>query len=135
MFSQISSRWLSVALILGGVHSVVWGCFIILLPYAAAAAYGLAEPPHDLFLWQGTGLVILLFGTGYLIAALNPLQHWVAVLIALLAKVLGPAGLLVAVLRGEVSADVLWLLPVNDLIWWGPFTIVVIKGMRNAETS
>ncbi len=134
MSSQSTRCWLSTSLILSGIHSIAWGCFIVLMPVPAAAAYGLAEPPHDLFLWQGTGLIILLLGTGYLIAALNPLQHWAVVLIGLLAKVFGPIGMLVAVLRGEISADVLWLLPANDLIWWVPFSIVVLKGFRSTAT-
>jgi len=124
-------RWLPVSLLLAGVHSIVWGCAIILLPGPAAQAYGLAETPHDLFLWQGTGLVIVLFGLGYLIAATNPERHWAVVFIGLTAKVLGPIGMLVAVLRGEVSSDVLWLLPVNDIVWWLPFAMIVMRGIRN----
>lgn len=135
MSSETLSCWLPVSLMLSGIHSITWGCFIVLLPGPAADVYGLAETPHDLFLWQGTGLVIVLFGTGYAIAASNPYQHWVVVLIGLLAKVLGPIGMLVAVLRGEISADVLWLLPVNDVIWWVPFWVIVIRGLRNATAS
>jgi len=135
MSSETVPRWLSVSLVLSGMHSIAWGCFIVFLPGPAASVYGLAETPHDLFLWQGTGFVIVLFGTGYAIAASNPYQHWVVVLIGLLAKVFGPIGMLVAVLRGEVSSDVLWLLPVNDVVWWVPFTIIVIQGLRNATAS
>ena len=135
MSSETLSRWLPVSLMLSGIHSIIWGCFIVLLPAAAAEMYGLTETPHDLFLWQGTGLVLVLFGSGYTIAASNPYQHWVVVLIGLLAKVLGPIGILVAVLRGEISTDVLWLLPVNDVIWWVPFWVIVIRGFRNATAS
>ena len=134
MSSKSARCWLSSSLILSGIHSIAWGCFIVLMPTRAAAAYGLAGPPHDLFLWQGTGLIILLLGTGYLIASSNPLQHWAVVLIGLLAKILGPIGMLVAVMRGEISANVLWLLPMNDLIWWVPFSIVVFKGIRSTTT-
>lgn len=128
-------RWPVVWLILGGIHSIVWGLGIILMPGPASAIYGLSAPPHDLFLWQGTGLVIVLFGTGYLIAASSPFHHWAVVLIGLLAKVLGPIGMLVAVLRGEVSANVLWLLPVNDVIWWIPFSIIVVRGIRRTASA
>ncbi len=131
MVEKTVSRRLTVSLVLGGIHSILWGCFIILLPAPAAAAYGLSRTPTDLFLWQGTGLVIVLFGTGYLIAATDPLRHWAVVLIGLLAKVLGPIGMLIAVVRQEVSADVLWLLPVNDVIWWIPFALIVNSGIRS----
>jgi len=119
----------------GGIHSILWGVAIILLPVPAARVYGLAQAPDDLFLWQGTGLVIVLFGTGYLIAASNPLQHWAVVFVGLLAKVLGPVGMTTAVVRGEVSANVLWLLPVNDLIWWLPYGLIVWRGWKATRAA
>jgi small multidrug resistance pump len=128
--SVLFPRWLRVSLVFGGIHSIFWGCAIILLPEPAARVYGLAETPRDLFLWQGTGLVLVLFGVGYLIAATDPGRHWAVVCIGLVAKVLGPIGMLIAVQRGEISADVLWLLPVNDIVWWLPFGIVVRRGIR-----
>jgi|GEM_PF-1176941 len=136
---ELISRWLSLSLVLAGLHSIVWGCAIIFLPGPAAQVYGLAETPHDLFLWQGTGLVLVLFGTGYLIAATDLERHWPVVWMGLAAKVLGPVGMLVAVYREEVSPDVLWLLPVNDIVWWWPFGIVVKCGIgelfNNARES
>ena len=71
-------------------------------------------------------------GLGYLIAVTNPVQHWAFVLIGLLAKVLGPIGMTVAVLPGEVSPNVLWLLPINDVIWWWPFGRIVQQGIAAA---
>lgn len=130
MNQPATARWLTISLILSGLHSSLWGCFIILLPERSAVAYGLAAVPEDLFLWQGTGLMILLLGIGYFIASTNPVQHWAVVLIGLLAKTLGPIGMMIAVIRGDVPTDVLWLLPVNDVLWWVPFTIIVKRGLR-----
>lgn len=127
--------WLPLSLVLAGIHSIAWGCGIILLPEPAAQLYGLAETPHDLFLWQGTGLVIVLLGLGYLIAATDPARHWAVVCIGLAAKVLGPIGMLVAIQRDEVSSDVLWLLPVNDIVWWLPFGLIVLRGMGTPPDS
>ena len=128
-----TSRALRLVLLAAGLHSIVWGCFIVLLPARAAMVYGLNAVPTDLFLWQGTGLIITLMGLGYLIAVTNPVQHWAVVLIGLLAKVLGSIGMTVAVLRGEVSPNVLWLLPINDVIWWWPFGRIVQQGMAAAR--
>ena len=77
------------------------------------------------FLWQGTGLVIFFFGAGYAIAATNPGQHWSVLLIGLTAKVLGPVGMLWSVIQGDVPHQVLYLIPINDLIWWLPFTMIL----------
>jgi len=135
MLRNSDSPWLSLALAASCVHSISWGLFIIGLPLVAARAYGFDEPPSELFLWQGVGLVICLFGIGYGIAATDPRRHWAAVLIGLLAKVLGPIGIVTAVARGEVASGVLWLLPVNDIIWWIPFGVVIAHGIRSDDRS
>ena len=123
-------RWLSVSLGLSSVHSILWGLFIIVMPLTASRVYGFDTPPRDTFLWQGVGLVIILFGIGYAIAALDPFRHWAVVLIGLLAKVIGPMGMIIAVARDEVSSGVLRLLPVNDVMWWIPFAVIVAEGIR-----
>ena len=86
-----------------------------------------------MFLWQGSGLIIFLFGIGYLIASNDPFRHWLMVLIGLLAKVLGPVGMLWSVLTGQVSSDVLRLIPLHDLLWWIPFTMIVL--LRNSHAG
>lgn len=135
MNESSTPRWQTITLLLSGIHSALWGCFIILLPGPSAVAWGLADAPQELFLWQGTGLVILLFGVGYLIAATNPLQHWAVVLIGLLGKILGPIGVVTGVIRGDVPVDVLWLLPVNDVIWWIPMALIVWQALRRGTES
>jgi hypothetical protein len=45
-------------------------------------------------------------------------------------KFLGAIGMTVAVFRGQVSANVLWLLPLNDVIWWWPFWLIVRDNWR-----
>ncbi len=86
--------------------------------------------PRDIHLWKGTGLFIGLLAVGYGLASQNPRQHWGIVLIGLLAKFLGAIGMTVAVFRGQVSANVLWLLPLNDVIWWWPFWLIVCDNWR-----
>ncbi len=99
------------------------------LPALSARVYGFAETPHDVHLWQGTGLFITLLGVGYGLASSDPRQHWGIVLIGLLAKVFGAAGMCRAAFSGQVSVHVLWLLPVNDALWWWPFWRIVHDGM------
>ena len=125
-----SPRWHSLALAVAGLQCLIWGVFIILWPQRSALAYGLAQPPADLFLWQGTGLVILLFGIGYGLASTNPRQHWGIVLVGLLSKVLGPIGMSWAVFQQDVPARVLVLIPINDVLWWIPFAIILSHARR-----
>lgn len=124
-------RWHTNVLIASAIHSGVWGVFIIVWPATSAVVYGFADPPVEEHLWQGTGLFISLLAIGYGIAAADPWRHWSVVLTGLLAKVFGAAGMCLAVARQQVSPDVLWLLPFNDVIWWWPFWRIV----RTAATS
>jgi hypothetical protein len=104
---------------------LVWGVGIVFRPAASAHVYGMDRTPAELFLWQGIGLVLLLFALGYALAAWDPVQHWGLIAVGLTAKVLGPAGMLWAVWNNDVSSRVLMLLPVNDVIWWLPFAWII----------
>ncbi len=133
---SVSPRWHSLALAVASLQCLIWGIFIILWPERSSLAYGLAHPPTDLFLWQGTGLVIVLLGIGYGLASTNPRQHWGLVLIGLISKVLGPIGLSWAVLQNQVPARVLVLLPINDVLWWIPFAMILsdARPQKNGST-
>ncbi len=122
--------WARICLLAAALQCLVWGPFIILAPAAAGTAYGFSRPLDDVFLWQGLGLVIFLYGLGYAVAAFDPYRHYAVVLVGLLAKILGPVGMVWAVGQGQVSANVLWLIPVHDVIWWWPFAVIVLRGRR-----
>ena len=123
----VTPRWHRIVLLVAGLQCLFWGLFIIACPERSSYAYGFAEPPEELFLWQGMGLVIVLFGMGYLIASANPVQHWVVILIGLLSKFFGPIGIVWSVNQGSVSRNVLHLLPINDLIWLIPFGFILVQ--------
>lgn len=123
--TQNAPKWQRVALLVAALQCLLWGMFILALPERSSIIYGFAKVPMELFLWQGTGLVIFLFGVGYAIAATNPRQHWSVLLIGLIAKILGPVGMLWSVIQGDVPHQVLYLIPINDLIWWLPFTMIL----------
>lgn len=81
------------------------------------------------------GLVIVLFGLGYVVAATDPAQHWVMILIGLLSKSLGPLGMAWSVHLGHVSRQVLYLIPVNDLVWLVPFGLILLDVYRSSRSS
>jgi len=130
-----SPRWAVIALLVAALQCLLWGVFIIVWPERSSLAYGFSQPPTDLFLWQGTGLVIVLFGIGYRIAATNPLKHWNIVLIGFLGKSLGPIGMTWSVVHGRVSRRVLYLIPVNDLIWLIPFALILLLVYKNSGSA
>ena len=80
-----------------------------------------------------TFVIVPIASTFYFMAARDPAQHWGLVFIGLLAKVMGAGGMTYAVFDGQVSSRVLWLLPINDVIWWLPFWIIFRHGMQHSR--
>ncbi len=126
-------RWQRPFLITASLHCGVWGTFIMAFPQLSSRVYGFASVPTELHLWQGSGLFIFLLAVGFGMAAIDVRQHWGIVFIGLLAKVLGASGMAVAVLRGQVSVQVLWLLPFNDLIWIWPMWQIVRREIKRSQ--
>ena len=66
-------------------------------------------------------MVIGVYGVGYLISANNPIRHWPIILVGLLGKVLGPIGFLFALWQDAAWLSLIWMIVLNDLIWWPSF--------------
>lgn len=126
----MAPAWAIWSLRLAAAQCLFWGPFIVLLPRQSSLVYGFQQPPTDIFLWQGSGLIIFLFGLGYLIASRDPFRHWLVVFIGLLAKVFGPVGMLWSVLTDQVTSGVLLLIPLHDVLWWLPFSLIVLRRER-----
>ncbi|MBI2761531.1 MAG: hypothetical protein HYX51_08915 [Chloroflexi bacterium] len=74
---------------------------MILFSLAPFRWAGMEEPTYPES-WQCLGMVVGVYGAGYLIAATNPLRHWPIVFVGLLGKILGPIGFLNAALSGTL---------------------------------
>lgn len=122
-------RWMSRWLIAAGVYNLAWGALTVLYPAWLFDLTGM-EPPRYPFIWQCVGMIVGVFGVGYLAASRDPARHWPIVLVGLLGKVFGPLGYAVGVARGEVPAAFGWTLPTNDLVWWVPFSMILYHAFR-----
>jgi hypothetical protein len=117
-------------LILAGIFNLAWGGAVVLFPRAWFAWAGLEPPDRSIEIWQCLGMVVGVYGIGYLIAARDPLRHWPIVLVGLLGKVLGPIGFLNAAMRGDLPWVVGWMNVTNDLVWWVPFGMILWHAYR-----
>ena len=120
----MSPRWMSTVLKLGGWYNLLWGVWVILMPLSMFRLIG-AELPTYPQIWQCVGMIVGVYGIGYLIAASNPVRHWPIVLVGFLGKVFGPMGMIYSVWQGDLP----WLMGLvcvtNDLIWWLPFGMIL----------
>jgi hypothetical protein len=124
--------WMGWVLAAAAVYNVAWGSLIVLFPSAPFRWAGL-EPPSYPEIWQCLGMVVGVYGVGYAIAATDPLRHWPIVLVGLLGKVFGPIGFLLAALDGRLPWVVGLMNLTNDLIWWIPFSLILLRAYQAAR--
>jgi hypothetical protein len=114
-------------LLFAGIYNILWAIVVIFFTEIPFQFIHIAIP-SDIPLWQAFGLLIGMFGLGYILSAFNPNVHWPIVLIGLISKICGPLGFLFYATQGELSWSFAWLVFLNDVIWIFPFAII----LRNA---
>ena len=116
--------WTRIVLTAAGIYNLLWGVWVVLLPATVFELAGLA-PVNYPEIWQCVGMLVGVYGIGYLVAASHPLRHWPIVFVGLLGKVLGPMGMVWAIIKGTFPLHMAWVCVTNDLIWWPPFAIIL----------
>jgi hypothetical protein len=109
--------WMSRVLVAAGIYNIVWGAYAVLFPLHIFALFGM-DPPRYPELWQCIGMIVGVYGVGYLAAATDPMRHWPVVLVGFLGKVFGPIGFLQAAITGAMPWSFGINIIFNDLIWW-----------------
>lgn len=125
-----NQRWAARWLIAAGVYNLAWGILVVLLP---GLLFELAEmtPPRYPQIWQCVGMIVGVYGVGYLVAACDYRRHWPIILVGLLGKVLGPIGFAGALVRGDLPLAFGATILTNDLIWWVPFSMMLWDAARS----
>lgn len=128
------ATWMRKVLLLAGAYNVVWGAIAIVAPMAIFRIAGADPLPAYPELWQCIGMIVGVYGVGYVIASRHPFIHWPIVLVGLMGKVFGPIGFLFAVRSGRLPAAFGWTILTNDLIWWIPFTLILWQAARHHQS-
>ena len=121
---------ISLTLRLAGIYNLVFGGLVILFPAAVFQLTGIPSPRYP-EIWQCVGMIVGVYGIGYLIASKDPDRHWPIVLVGLLGKVFGPIGFLTSPLPLAFGILILF----NDLVWWIPFSRILLKAGRRANLT
>lgn len=115
-------RWHRGVFLVAGVYNLFWGLYSAIDPqwlFRFAAMPPMRHPQ----IFACLGMVIGLYGVGYLEVARRPERGFVLAAIGLGGKVLGPIGLLQLVASGTWPPATVVLTVSNDLIWWVPFAL------------
>ena len=114
---------------LAAAYNLLWGAFIIIWPSTIFSWAGLQQPLY-LGLWQCIGMIVGVYGIGYLIASYDYKTHWPIVLVGFLGKVFGPIGFLWALADGQFNLAFGTVIIFNDLIWWIPFAWLLMDALK-----
>lgn len=86
-------------------------------------------------IWQCVGMIVGVYGLGYLIAAEDHRTHWPIVLVGLLGKVLGPLGFAWSAVNGRLPPISGLMILTNDLVWWIPFGMILWDAARSRSSA
>jgi hypothetical protein len=117
-------KWAFYSLFIAGIYNLAWGAWVILFPQFSFEIFG-AEVPKYLELWQCVGMIVGVYGIGYIIAATDPNKHWPIVLVGFLGKVFGPIGFIQALYTGVFPLAFGIHNIFNDLVWLIPFYLLL----------
>ncbi|MCG3123832.1 MAG: hypothetical protein GIKADHBN_02259 [Phycisphaerales bacterium] len=129
--------WMGRWLVAAGAYNIVWGATAVLAPVWSLKILGVTPPSMDLWpqLWACIGMIVGVYGLGYLIAARDPARHWPIVLVGLLGKILGPIGFVDAARQDHLPWSMGWTILTNDLLWWIPFATILWHAARAAQPA
>jgi peroxiredoxin len=117
--------WMGRVLIIAGIYNLIWGGLAVLFPVQTLNWLGVSPLPVYPQFWQCIGMIVGVYGVGYLVAARAPYRHWLITLVGLLGKLFGPIGFALSVGSGALPTSMSWTILTNDLIWWAPFTMIL----------
>ena len=118
------NRFFSHTLKWAAVYNMLWGAWVVLFPGHFFSLVGMEPMAHPM-VWQGTGMIVGVYGLGYWWASYDPIRHWPIVAVGFLGKIFGPVGFVFNYLQGIVPAGFGLTLITNDLIWWIPFAMTL----------
>lgn len=113
--------WITYTLLLAGLYNLAWGALVVIQPGWPFDWLKIDRPNYP-EIWQCVGMIVGVYGIGYLIAAKDAARHWPIVLVGFLGKFFGPIGFLFS----DLPLGWLVILGFNDLPWWIPFIGILL---------
>ena len=133
MRNSMTPKWMSTTMILAGCYNLAWGSWVVFFPEHSFEYSGMqkVDKPLDYTqLWQCIGMIVGVYGIGYLASARNPIRHWPVILIGFLGKCFGPMGYVYGVSRGKIEPGTIDTIIFNDLIWLPAFAIILVRAYQ-----
>jgi len=126
----MSNSQMRLILRLAAIYNLLWGAWVVLFPQSFFEWCGM-EPLTYPTIWQGTGMIVGVYGLGYWWSSHDPITHWPIVMVGFLGKILGPLGYVMNFFQELIDPKFGYILITNDLIWWVPFFLILKKAYQN----
>ncbi len=131
MTGPFADKLFRITFVLAGVYNLAFGLWAGFWPLAFFELFQL-EPPRYPGIWACLGMVVGVYGLLYWHVAWKLETGWPIIAVGLLGKVLGPIGM--ALSFSDAWPRRLGMLCItNDLIWWLPFGLFLIRGKQLAD--
>lgn len=117
------SPWMHGVLKFAGGYNVVAGLSMVAFYHEGFKSLGLEKPEFNLPI-QLVGVLVAIFGIGYLIVDRRPIENRNVLLLGLLSKILGPLLAFGYLADGTLPAVMLVVLFFADIIYWVPFWMI-----------
>ena len=117
-----------------GYYNIVAGLAMVISYHEGFRALGVPKPEFVLPI-QLVGVLVAIFGVGYLVAERNPVENRTIVLLGFLSKLLGPLLAIMHIASGSLPVMMLAVLFFADGIYLIPFWIIYRQLSRHAATN
>ena len=121
-------------LIVAGLYNIALGINTVARPASGFEAFGLPQPELMLFV-ELVGLMVVVFGVGYLMVAFRPLANRGVLALGIFGKSLVALCGLIYVARGVLPPSYLAVVIFSDLIWLVPFALILARLQRLAALA
>lgn len=121
--------WMKRTLFVAGLFNLLCGTLCVFSPGTVLMFAGISTTPDVLLFWQCIGMMVGVYGVGYIIASNDPYRHWAITAVGLLGKLCGTIGFVIACVGGSLPASAGWFVFANGVIWWIPFAVILWRTM------
>lgn len=121
--------WMSTVLMAAGIYNILFGLVVVFFPNLGFDLLGLKRPLY-VPIWQSLGMIVGVYGLGFIIASLKPIRHWLIVLVGFLGKVFGIIGFGYAVFAYDLPLSFGYIILLNDVIWIIPFYLILNEAYK-----
>lgn len=126
MTGTFADRLFRIAFAMAGCYNVAFGVWAGFWPHAFFEWFAIELPRYP-GIWACLGMVVGLYGLLYWHAAWRLETAWPIIAVGLLGKVIGPIGMWLS-FADDWPRRLGLLCVYNDLIWWLPFGLFLIRG-------